>query len=313
MANEYVYTQQSTNNNAFKQWHGGATGESGGTFGLGESDVEAPNTYYDGACRFPGLAIAQGVTVYSAQLKIYSQFEAGSTIRFNAYGIKEVNTAEFSSNPFGRTKTTAVTGGSSGPPGVGNYINIDVTSQVNEILAQGSWASGNAIGFMVFDNTSNNTSYIQDDSESCLLVIKLSVDPDFFPDPGSIAAPTFPETTHIGIRISQPNVDVKTALSSQLLFSTRQKEYKTITRAGVDCTMNVEKIIAHGLSYSPAFIAYVESGGYRFKLNRDFLGATDPVSGGAQGYIGSDDTNLRILIDKSKNVYYYVFIDELEE
>jgi len=192
MANEYVYEQAASTDSFIQDDFGELTGN----FAVGNE--AAPATNIDGAVRFPSVTIAQGVTVYSAQLKMYAAYSGGGTIRYQCYGIKETNTAAFTSNPFGRTRTTANNTGSSSPPSVGSYLNIDVTNQVNEILAQGGWSSGNAMGFHVLNNASDNPAYVDDDTLSSLLVIKLSVDPDFFPDPGSIAAPTFPATTHIG-------------------------------------------------------------------------------------------------------------------
>lgn len=307
MANEVGYFVQ----DEFYAWHGTSTGEQAGFAAIGQLEG-SPGLYLDGAFRFTNVTVAQGVSVNYAQLRVYASEQGSNTMHLKTYGIKETNTSAFSSNPFGRTKTTAVSTTNNGMPGVGAFIGIDVTSQVSEILAQGGWSSGNAMGFLVFDNSSDTDAYIGDSVLGSQLIIRVSAEPNFFPTPGSIAAPTFPASSSHGLKISKIGVDVKTATEDQLLLTTRKKELKIVKEGSTDCTFNVYKNVPHGLSYAPAHLAYVESGGYRFKLNRD-LGnmTTDIISGGAQGYVSADPTNLKIIITASKNVYYYIFIDPL--
>lgn len=304
MANEVGYSVAEE----FNQYYGDASGEEAGWAGFGQI---ISGVYLDGAFRFTNMPFTQGTSVNYALLRVYVSEQGVDTIRINTYGIKETNTSAFSSNPFGRARTTAVSTTNNGVPGVGNYFSIDVTSQVNEILGQAGWSSGNAMGFLAFNNSSDTDAYVADTDFGTQLIIRASAEPNFFPTPGSIATPTFPAITNYGFKISKPGVDVKTATEDQLLLTTRKKELKIIKEGATDCVGGIEKTVAHGVAYSPAVVAWVESGGYRLKLNRDFLGAVDPITGGAQGYIGTDSTNLIISISASKNVYYYIFIDPL--
>ncbi len=308
MANEIGYYV----NDMFYQYYGTLTGEEIGAAAIGQLDGE-PGLYFDGALRFTNVPIPQGTSVNYALLRVYASEQGSSgSMKIKTYGIKETNTSAFTSNPFGRVRTTAVSTTTNSRPGLGGYINIDVTSQVTEIVGQGGWSSGNAMGFMMFDNGSDLNAYMADTDFNSNLIIRLSAEPNFFPTPGSISAPTFPAISSHGLKISKPGIDVKTATEDQLLLTTRKKELKIIKEGSTDCTFNVYKNVPHGMTYAPAHLAYVESGGYRFKLNRD-LGnmTTDIISGGAQGYVSADPTNLKIIITASKNVYYYIFIDPL--
>lgn len=310
MANEDPYNSTSTDNFKYQYSAGGSVQGSCAVGQYGALGI------IKGVIRFPNIPIAQGTTVNYAVLYFYieARSDSGGNLKCKVYGIDEDNTAILTGDPFGRPETTAVTTLDDTVGGVGTYEDFGVTAQVNEILARGGWASGNAMGFHVKDNGTGDGSYIEDDhTGNTYLLIRVSAEPNFFPTPGSISAPTFPAASSQGLKISIPGVDVRNATESQLLLTTRKKELKIITESSQSVTSGVEKLIAHGLATPPAHLAYVESGGYRFKLNRDLLGATDPITGGAQGYIGADSTNVRIIIDQTKNVYYYIFIDPLSE
>lgn len=103
-----------------------------------------------GAVRFTNVAIPQGTSVTSALLKVYISVKgAGSGDMLTQYwGIDEDNTSSFSSDPLGRTKTTASHSPNVSVGSVGNYQDFDVASEVNEIFARSGWSSGNALGFI---------------------------------------------------------------------------------------------------------------------------------------------------------------------
>jgi hypothetical protein len=299
MANEDFYSLSSSQN-SYTQFHGVSSGEAQGAYYIGQS-VSVPGNYYDGAARFTGIGIGQGVSVNYAQLRLYSQYQGtADSIKMKTYGIKEVNTSTFSSNPFGRTKTTAVTTQTSGRPGVGAFIGVDVTSQVNEILGQGGWTSGNAMGFFSFDNSSDSGAFIGDESLKTQLLIRVSAQPNFTPTPGTVSAPSFPASTDYGIRISQSGIDVKTANESQLYFTTRKKEM----RVNEERIIGTATIFSHGLSYAPCTLGYnIDSSGHIVIMNfPSNVISTEP-------YVGADSTNVVLFPDQG--AYIYVFIDPL--
>jgi len=295
MANELVYTQ-SASSDAYAQWDGL---DLQGVVGIGNQDA-AKNI--SGAMRFAGVQVVQSGSIYSAILKVYSEFHGGGTIRFSAYGIKEGNTAAFSSNPFGRTKTSSVVNSSSSPPGTGSYLNIDVKTIVQEIIGQGTWTAGNAMGFLVLNNGSDDPGYMEDDGLHCQLIIQTEAPPDFTPDPSTIGTPTFPTAQNYGLRVSQPGIDVKTASESELMFTTRKKVIK-IASEGEATTSTGIYHIGHSLGYIPGVMGFMESGDKRYKLNK--------YSGTPSGFIGATGTSIIIYSAQGTSIYYYSFVDPL--
>jgi hypothetical protein len=309
MANEDPYNTSNSDNYAYQD----GSANNYGTCAIGKNTILGN---FKGMIRFPSIPIAQGTTVNYAVLYFYaSNVGSGGSLNVKWHGVDEDNTAILTGDPFGRPDTTAFTTVHDTRPNQGAYEDYIVTDIVNEILGRAGWASGNAMAFKCYEDGSDTNVWISDPASGAetYLLIRVSAEPNFFPTPGSIAVPTFPVIGHQGLKISKPGIDVLKATESQLLLTTRKKELKIIVEGNTDCTSGVEKLIAHGQPSAPAHLAYVESGGYRLKLNRDFLGATNPIAGSAQGYVGADATNVRIIIDQNKNVYYYIFMDPLSE
>lgn len=303
MANEIVYEPDDMYNDLYGSFISITVGNDSGT-GVGN------------AIRFPSIAVAQGVSVDYADLRIHVGVrgtDTGNNLKVQIYGIDEDDTGSFDASVLGRTKTSAVTTSTTSPQSVGSYNTFDVRSQVNEILSRGGWVSGNDMGFMILDNASSNDCYIYDSiisgDDQSLLVIRVSAEPDFTPTPKSVAAPTFPASTNYGIKISQPGVSVKSATEAQLLFTTRKSITKVVLEGEVT-TSGGQATIAHGLGYVPSVIGFVSQGGKRVELNRIILPAYDPLGSGVQGYISADSTNIIIHANSGSVVYYYAFIEE---
>lgn len=132
-------------------------------FSVGRLD---PTGAFDGAFRFADVGVPQGATIVSAQLRIGVEDKGAGTaaLKFKIWGIDEDDTAAFSGSPMARTKTTAVfVGATSMNISTGGHIGFDVKEEVQEIVNRGGWASGNAIGFIMEDNGSDDTNWIQDD------------------------------------------------------------------------------------------------------------------------------------------------------
>ena len=265
-----------------------------------------------GALRFLNVTLPKNGSVNYAELKLYAGLKgtgSSNLLKFVCYGIDEDNTGDFSANPFDRARTSVSVSIQTSLPGVGNYVNISIGNIINEIIGRSGWSSGNAIGFLLQNDGSGDNHWIIDISSS-ILAYRLNAEPNFTPTPKNISAPTFPTATSQGIKISKPGYNVLEATDEELLFTTRKKTIKVIAEKEIDCTAFGVYEIAHGLGYTPFVMGFAEGGGYRFKLNRDFDGASDPVGEGVQGYIWADDTNVYIQINKSNKVYYYVFIEE---
>lgn len=118
---------------------------------------------FDGAIRFGGVTIPQGTSITLATWYFYVDEigSGGSNVNLNIYGIDEDNTADFSSNPMGRSQTTASTNYVSNPS-ENTYATITVTSAVQEIVNRGGWSSGNNMGFFIKNNSSPDGNHISD-------------------------------------------------------------------------------------------------------------------------------------------------------
>src|SRR3990167_8084998 len=233
MANEDSYNTSNSDNYAYQ---GSIGGNSYGTCALGTSTVLGA---FKGMIRFPSIPINQGVSVNYAVLYFYASNVGDSGVmRTICYGIDEDNTAVLTGDPFGRPKTSASTTISDTRPNQDAYEDYIVTNQVNEILARGGWSNGNAMAFIIEDNSSDSNVWISDPSSGAesYLLIRVSAEPNFFPTPGSIAVPTFPASVNYGLKISIPGIDVKDATEAQLLLTTRKKEYKIISQGNENLT-----------------------------------------------------------------------------
>lgn len=315
MANRTDYPI-SASSDMYYEFVGGSDGDS--NFYLGYSNTFG--TELKGALRFQSLAITQGSTIVSATLYIKVAVREGSdTVKAEVCGIDEDNTASFSSSPFGRTKTTASNTADYSSSGTG-WFEISVTSIVQEIVNRGGWSSGNAMGFIVEDNGTDTgadnsvfNTYVSGLGNSSILTIQTTATPTFFPTPGTVSAPTFPEASDYGIKISAPGHDIGTASESQLLFSTRKKVFKVLNEGTLDVSTGLATY-AHNLDYSPATLGYVKgtaTGETRmYKLNK----MTTPSDPDIGGYISSGTANTTVRTfgaGTSPFCYLYTFIDPL--
>lgn len=266
-----------------------------------------------GACRFSDVAVSQGATVSAANLYLYSEFQGSGSgnLKFKTYGIKETDTADLSSNPFGRTHTTASDTADNPLPGVGNYKQVTVTSIVNEIVGQGGWSSGNHMGFLCENNGSNDDVWLDDDSGNEILSIRLNALPDFTPGPFTTRINSIPPKKNFGIRISKNAVDALTDEIVKLNYFSKTNVLKAIRNAekGWTASSNLEKV-DHALKYPPAFMAFYKSSNRIYHANSNISTAGTPI-----GYVIANQENLEFVLDPNasdpQSWYYYVFVDEI--
>lgn len=99
------------------------------------------------AVRFTNVTVPQGTTITSAYLTLTAYQTDTDTVDQRIRGFAEDNTANFSSDPSGRSKTSAQrTQNQAGITNNQTYT-YDVTAIVQEIVNRGGWSSGNALGF----------------------------------------------------------------------------------------------------------------------------------------------------------------------
>lgn len=113
------------------------------------------------AFRFQNVNIPQGTTIVSATLRLTASENNSKVIANRIYGINEDNTANFSSDPGGRSKTTAFTNFNKNSEVLDATTDIDVTSIIQEIVNRGGWSSGNALGLISADQSSSNDNILR--------------------------------------------------------------------------------------------------------------------------------------------------------
>lgn len=130
--------------------------------------INASVNYWNG-WRWLNVTVPQGATITSATLDLFSAGTAtGTTALAKFYGELSANPVTFANStpgkPEGRAHTTAsttksFTASAWHTTGFGIDL-IDVTSIVQEIVNQGSFASGHAMVIVATDNGSANNNYI---------------------------------------------------------------------------------------------------------------------------------------------------------
>lgn len=270
-------------------------------FVLGQKDGNGRN----GAVRFTNVTIPQAQVITSAQLSIAGEYVAGSTnliIRTN--GIDEDNTSSFSSDPMGRAETTAQTNSNGTMPGAGNYFNVDVTAQVQEIVNRAGWASGNAMGFHMNDNGTANGTHLEDDeptgintiltinyavnspsasrSLSPSASISSSVSPSLSPSPSQ--SPSASVSSSVSPSIAPPFVGMKVAKSGinalidtnpqNFIFDSHYGTLKYYTKQTVTISFTCDPLVAvnsgrgsysHNLGYYPFAEVFVSVNGGNYE------------------------------------------------
>lgn len=281
-------------------------GESTGYLWAGESSGTVR-----GALRVTNVTLNRNQSISRAGLVLRGGFSGSGAWKVKIYGMKTGDVATFGSgNPYGiYSKTTAFATVNNSSPNTGD--DIDITSIINEIAAQGSWNTGQDMGFFIENDGSDTGRYYIDFSggDETLLSIRIT-NPDLTPTPVTVAAPTFPSASDFGIKISKPGFDVKTATEAQLLFTTRKKYLKILAEGQVDTTAGVVYSVAHGLGYAPQAMAFARSNDLSFQLPRIVGSVGDPVGGGIQGILRVSSTHVTFSTSIDASVYYYIFLDE---
>jgi len=110
-----------------------------------------------GAMRFNYINLDKNESITDAYINFYVGVKGSNSnyLKLKTYGIDEDNTSGFN-DPMGRNKTSAVTNQTTICPQAGENFTINVKSQVEEIIARSGWSNGNALGFLIYDDGSNN-------------------------------------------------------------------------------------------------------------------------------------------------------------
>lgn len=119
------------------------------------------STGYSGALRFTGINVTAGDSITRAKIQIECSGktdDSSRNMRWLNYGIRETNTSNFN-DPMGRPRTSATsTQNRTVPTNIGDHVEIDVINMVNEIKGLSGWASGNAMGFLMLEQDSQDNA-----------------------------------------------------------------------------------------------------------------------------------------------------------
>jgi hypothetical protein len=101
-----------------------------------------------------------------------------------------------------------------------------------------------------------------------------------------------------GFKISKDGFDVKTATIDQLVLTTKAQQYKISSQGSVSFTSPNQTInVAHGLSYTPAYIAFQKVSGNTYYNWQD----------ASKDYV--DGTNLSLFGSTGDVISYIIFKD----
>lgn len=132
------------------------------SFGYGRAFSGSENY---GAVRFNNVTIPQGAVITSAFLRLTdSQNQGARTVNIKLKGIDEDDTADFSSDPDGRAKTSAAVDWDFNS--VSQVTNTertspDIASIIQEIIDRPGWASGNDLGIISDDDGTSNDNIMR--------------------------------------------------------------------------------------------------------------------------------------------------------
>lgn len=281
-------------------------GLSGGDCAVGFDIFGFSSGSCDGALRFTNIAIPQGSTLSMAYIVYkYGTVGGSGSWKFNVEGIDEDNTASFG-DPFGRSRTTASAGFNEGEPTSGGTKIIDVKSIVQEIVNRAGWSSGNAMGFIFDDQTSDSDVFAFADNTNSYLVYRISAEPNFTPTPTSVTAPSLPNAGDVGMRFSEPGVSVLTATDDQCHLTTRKNMVKLLDEDLY--TSDAVEIVAipHSLGYIPFVTVYAQ------EVGQDWRKIPRSNASNAIPFYFLDDDNLYLSSSEiGQKFYYRIFIDRI--
>jgi len=286
------------------------------TKGISDSWLESGATNYSGSClvgdfsgddskgalRFTNLNVNINTTFNLCELVYkYGSVGGSGTWKWKVKAINEDNTAAFG-YPFGRSLTSEQVTYSEGHPISGGTKSMNVSSLVEKVVSRGGWSYGNAIGFVLEDNGSDNNVYAFASITNSYLVYRTNGEPNFKPTPVTVSAPTIPPAENYGLKFSSPGISVLTATEEQTTITTGKKQFKVHMEGEVTST-GASITVAHGLGYVPFVMLFI-------KFNSLTVWEKMPSSGFNSYYVNS--TNLIVPnLESGDKIYYYIFLEQV--
>ena len=239
------------------------------------------------AVRFTNVSIPVGATINSAKLTVQKWWTQSYNLVSKVSGIDEDNTADFSSDPMGRSETTAKVDWDANRSWVADteYDTPNLASIVQEIINRPGWSDGNAMGFFVKDDgqpTNSTQLAFYDYNRSTTRCVLLTVDYTGGTTTSSSTSTTTSTSSStsistssttlplefFGIKISKSGKNaLKTNMPDDLVFSSQYNTLKYFMEGRLNTsivqsvngfdTVKVTTSVNHNLNYFPFHVSYV--------------------------------------------------------
>lgn len=298
--------------------------------------------------RFSSVNIPQGSTINSATLKGYTSSVGGQggseVVRIKIYGIDEDNTNDFSSDPTGRTTTTAAVDWDITPsPSTASHTSGSITTIVQEIVNRDGWDSGNSIGFLLKDDGSDAVtqrwySYEGDSTKDFELTVtwtapttttttttttsvSSSISSSSSTSTSSSSTTTAPS---MGIKITKSGRDVSSTTLDDFYMDSRYPLLKVHSYGTFTTGITGETTIEHNLGYIPfafIFTQYVNWDGASSSITNEYYQHDWEQAGAEVTFFGRSkiySDRIEIAVGNTNEVlpgaidgFYYIFKDEV--
>jgi len=219
-------------------------GDKGGStwsYGGANTWIGQSTDNWDAAFRFTNVTIGGNSTITDARITLRTDGLSPETgdvaLKIDIYGIDEDNTADLSSDPMGRTKTTAKKNWDFTVSYLGNinYTTVDLTIIVQEIIDRAGWSSGNAMGFTFLDDTSAGAGsfYSKDGNSTKCALLEITYTPGSSPSPSlsPSISPSFSPSLSPSI---SPSVSISPSRSASVSPSPSSAYVMKISKPGKD-------------------------------------------------------------------------------
>ncbi len=305
----------------------------------------------ESAYRFTGVNIPGDATINSAKITLTGGANDAVSVNSKLSGIAEDNTANFSSDPTGRSKTTANVSWNfaSGVSLDTAYDSPSLVAIIQEIIQRGGWSSGNSIGFIHEDNGSTADhildfyGYDGSSTKCALLVIDwssstststtttTSTSTSTSTTTTSTTTTTLPpEPVLHGLKVFKPNAP--STLEPKNFFLNSKYKMLKIHQQGAFTSTYIRSvglslnISFPGLNYRPIVLVYMQRMNHDGNLDTDYHLLEWSYWGASKvGFQSVKVYNNKFVVDYQDNLvddlainfavkgYFYVFREEIKE
>lgn len=175
------------------------------------------------AGRFNNVTVPQGSTINSAYIKLYGYANESGNAYTRFYGIDEDNTADLTSDPVGRARTTAYTDWDFNAITLNQQYSIDITAIIQEIVNRGGWGSNNSLAIIhVNDGTPiSNFRHFKNWHGDSSYPVKIEI---------NYTAPVFQKDTSLLYRVRRP---IATPITKMLRYCITDPEDTAVPFLGI--------------------------------------------------------------------------------